>query len=346
MSWSNSKIKVFFILSSVFVFSFGFKINTIEEIIPKPLIQEKVPEYVSMTFAGDIMLDRGVKKSVIKNFDGDYSKIFENLGILKDSDIVFANLEGTASDKGKNVGSKFSFHMDPSVLPAIKNAGINIVSVANNHVGDWQRVSYIDSLTRLKENNILYTGGGMNKEEAEQPTIIQKNGIKIGFLAFSDKGPNWLEVSTDKAGLLIADRDNFDEIIQNASKQVDYLVVSFHFGEEYQKVHNKRQEYLAHKAVDDGAKLVIGHHPHVVEDFEVYSRKGCIQSSCVSYIAYSLGNFIFDQSWSEPTMQGLLLNIKLKKDGSMTARKNTFKLNNFFQPSDIVTGQNEEIIFQ
>lgn len=296
----------------------------------------EVPDFVTLTFGGDIMLDRGVKKVVERNFAGDYSKIFENLNVLKDSDIVFANLEGTISDKGRNGGGIYSFHMDPKVLSAIKDAGIDVVSVANNHVGDWGKVAYIDTLSRLKEAGVLYTGGGIDKNEAEQPSIIEKNGIKIGFLGFSDKGPNWLEVKEDGAGLLIADKKNFDEIIQNASKQVDYLIVSFHFGEEYIKTHDKRQEYLAHKAVDDGAKIVIGHHPHVVEDFEIYKQ---------SYIAYSLGNFIFDQSWSKPTMQGLMLNIKLKKDGSMTVRKDNFKLNKFFQPSEITTGETEEIKF-
>jgi poly-gamma-glutamate synthesis protein (capsule biosynthesis protein) len=136
--------------------------------------------------------------------------------------------------------------------------------------------------------------------------------------------------------LLLANNPRFDEIVQNAAKQVDYLVVSFHFGEEYQTKHNARQELLAHKAVDDGAKLVIGAHPHVVEDTEVYKE---------SLIAYSLGNFIFDQSFSAATMQGMLLNIKLSKDGSMTARKDIVKLNNAFQPETLVKGKEEPVKF-
>jgi poly-gamma-glutamate synthesis protein (capsule biosynthesis protein) len=197
----------------------------------------------------------------------------------------------------------------------------------------------------LKENEILYTGGGNNQLEAEAPTIIEKYGMKIGFLGFSDVGPNWMGVGEDKAGLLLANNPRFEEIIKNASKQVDYLIVSFHFGDEYKEKHNARQEYLAHKAVDAGAKIVIGSHPHVVEDFEVYKRKDCTQSSCLSYIAYSLGNFIFDQSWSTPTMRGMLLNIKLGNDGSMTVQKNNTKLNKFFQPEEIIKGKEEKLKF-
>jgi poly-gamma-glutamate synthesis protein (capsule biosynthesis protein) len=236
--------------------------------------------------------------------------------------------------------------MDPSVIPVMAGAGIDILSVANNHVGDYGRASYVDTLARLKENEILYTGGGNNASEAETPTIIEKYGMKIGFLGFSDVGPEWMKAEEDKPGLLLANNPRFSEIIENASKQVDFLVVSFHFGDEYKDKHNQRQETLAHKAVDAGAKLVIGSHPHVIEDTEIYSKKDCTQSSCTSLIAYSLGNFIFDQSFSEKTMQGMLLQIKLSSDGSMSMQKNIVKLNKVFQPEKIIKGKEEKIKFK
>lgn len=336
------------ILVAYFAFSF---FENVEYVKDKEVIavsenkivekKEKVkePDFVTLIFGGDIMMDRGVRRSVEKNFAGDYAKIFENeelLQLLQNADIAFGNLEGTASDKGKDLGGKFSFHMDPAIVPVLKDAGIDILSVANNHVGDWGQNAYIDNMNRLKDGGILFTGGGMNRAEAEVPTIIEKNGIKIGFLAFSDVGPSWMEVTEKNAGLLIASSERSGEIIKNASAQVDYLIVSFHFGDEYKTIHNNRQEYLAHKAVDNGAKLVIGHHPHVPQDMEVY--KG-------GFIAYSLGNFIFDQSWSEPTMRGLLLEVKLNKDGSMTTRRNDFKLNKFLQPGEIIRGEEEKTVF-
>ena len=306
---------------------------------------QREPDFVTLAFLGDMMLDRGVRNSVNKNFKGDYSSLFEKLDILKKSDIVFANLEGTASDKGKDIGNLYSFRMDPGVIPALKGAGVSIVSVANNHVGDWGRIAYIDTLSRLKENEIAYTGGG-TLLEAENPTIIEKNGMKIGYLGFSDVGPNWMEVTEDNMGLLLASNPKFDVIIQNASKNVDYLVVSFHFGDEYKTKHNKRQEYLAHRAIDNGAKIVVGHHPHVIEDVEIYSPKSCTQSSCVGFIAYSLGNFIFDQKFSTNTMEGMFLELKLNKDGSMSTKKNIIKLNSVFQPDKIIKGKEEIIKFE
>ena len=294
-------------------------------------------DFVNLAFVGDIMLDRGVKSSVRKNFGGDYSDLFNNLEIIKHADIAFANLEGPASDKGKDMHNLYSFRMEPSVIPAIGGAGFDVISVANNHVGDWGRDAYSDTLDRLKENEILYAGGGKNITEAQNPVIVEKYGMKIGYLAFSDKGPDWMTANYNNPGLLLASDPNFDLIVQKASKQVDYLIVSFHFGEEYQKMHNVRQSYLAHSAIDDGAKIVIGAHPHVIEDFEVY-KKG--------YIAYSLGNFIFDQKFSVDTMQGMLLEIKLDKSGEMQVTKNIIKLNYSFQPDKIIKGKAEKIKFE
>ena len=306
----------------------------------------KDPNFVTLTFAGDIMLDRGVRNSVLKNFNNDYSKLFEKLGLLKKSDIVFANLEGPASDQGVDQKNLYSFRMDPAVIPAMKGAGVSVLSVANNHMGDWGLPAYIDTLSRLKENEILYIGGGYNSAEAETPAIIEKYGIKIGYLGFSDVGPGSLSAKTEQAGVLLANNPRFAEIINNASKQVDYLVVSFHFGDEYKEKHNARQGLLAHKAIDNGAKVVIGHHPHVIQDTEVYSPKDCAQSSCIGFIAYSLGNFIFDQSFSQNTMQGMLLEVKLLRDGSMTVKKNTMKLSKAFQPDTIILGKEEKVKFK
>lgn len=308
----------------------------VKEKVGMPPIYE--PSFVTLAFMGDIMLDRGVESSVLKNFAGDYSALFEKIDakFLKNTDIAFANLEGTTSNQGVDQKNLYSFRMNPSVVPALAGAGFDVLSLANNHVGDWGRNAYTDTLSRLKENEIHYTGGGLNETEAETPIIIEKYGKKIGFLGFSDVGPSWMEAKNETAGLLLANDSRFDEIISNATKQVDFLIVSFHWGDEYKDKHNIRQEYLAHRAVDNGAKIVIGHHPHVAQDTEVYKN---------SYIAYSLGNFIFDQKFSTATMQGMLLQVKLWKDGSMDIKKNITYQNSFFGLDRILEGKEEKLKF-
>ncbi|MFN4181380.1 MAG: CapA family protein [Candidatus Paceibacteria bacterium] len=311
------------------------KADWIKERLDIPDIRE--PDYITLHFVGDIMLDRGVRSSVNKNFGGDYSLLFTKVDHLDKADIAFANLEGPASDRGKDLKNLYSFRMDPSVIPAMKGAGISIVSMANNHIGDWGREAFNDTLSRLTENEIAYTGAGTTKQEAEKPTIIEKYGMKIGFLGFSDVGPNAMAAKADSSGILLASDPRFTEIVKNAAKEVDHLIVSFHWGEEYKTKNNTRQQQLAYKAIDNGAKIVIGHHPHVMQNTEVYKN---------GFIAYSLGNFIFDQKFSAETMQGMLLELKIHKDGSVRMKKNTVKINKFFQPDKIIFGKEEKLKFQ
>ena len=299
---------------------------------------------VSLAFLGDIMLDRGVEQSVANNFEGDWSKLFDNMQILKNYDIVFANLEGPASDKGEDRRNLYSFRMNPAVIPFLKAAKIDIVSLANNHIGDWGMPALSDTMSRLSENEIAFTGAGKNRAEAETPTIIEKNGVKVGYLGFSDVGPDNMSVSENSPGILLANDPRYGEIISTAAKVTDMLVVSIHFGEEYEKINNSRQKYLATLAIDSGAKLVIGTHPHVIQNTENYKGSPCqeedpgfAEGTCGhgGFIAYSLGNFIFDQSFSKDTMQGMLLEATATKDGITKISKKLVKLNSKFQPESI-----------
>lgn len=264
------------------------------------------PKTITMTFVGDIMMTRGVEISVNKNYGGDFSKLFENVLEIRDADIAFANLEGAVSDTGNNVGSKYSFRMNPKILPILKDTGFDIVSFANNHVGDWNIAGFNDTLKRLRENNILFAGAGDNKADASTVKIIEKNGLKIGFIGFSDVGPNWIAATETNPGILLASDPKRLEIIKNAKTQVDFLIVSYHWGDEY-KPFNNRQKTLAESSIDAGADLIIGHHPHVIQDYAEYKGK---------LIFYSLGNFIFDQSFSPETMHGMIVGITLNPDGT------------------------------
>lgn len=293
-------------------------VNSIE-----PIEEQMItPSFVVMTFAGDIMMDRGVEASVNKNLKGNFSELFNNFDMFKNDDISFANLEGPVSDVGRNVGSKYSFRMDPKIIPVLKDTGVDIVSFANNHVGDYTVKAFVDTLNRLNSAGILFAGAGLDYTEATTPTVIEKNDIKSCFLAYSDVGPNWLKATESTPGILIASDPNFSNTISNAKVGCDILVVSFHFGDEY-KPHNTRQAKLAHTAIDSGADIIVGHHPHVPQDVEIYNGKP---------IMYSLGNFMFDQSWSKPTMQGMIVQMKVYKDGTITnIQKYTTQQNKFFQ---------------
>jgi poly-gamma-glutamate synthesis protein (capsule biosynthesis protein) len=289
--------------------------------------EERIPEYVTITVAGDVMMDRGVENSVNKNFAGDFSQILKNVDIFLHDDISFLNLEGPVSDMGRNVGSKYSFRMNPVVIDVLKNAGVDMVSFANNHVGDYTVDAFTDTMHRLDTAGILYAGAGENHVQVIEPTAIEKNGIKTCFLASSDVGPEWMKATDTTAGILLANDPNFIQVIKDAKTKCDILAVSIHWGDEY-KPHNKRQETLAHSAIDAGADIIIGAHPHVAQDIEIYKDKPII---------YSLGNFIFDQYFSPETMSGLVVQMKVYKTGEIKdIVKYKNQLNKYFQIESIL----------
>lgn len=258
--------------------------------------EPKKVEPITLVFAGDVMFDRGVKRNVDRHLQGDFGGLFANTPYLQTADIAFLNLEGPVATGGRNVGSIYSFRMDPIVLGALKNAGIDIVSFANNHVGDYSKVAFDETLENLSTAGILYTGAGKDYREASTPKILEVRGQKIGFLGFTDVGPTWLVAKENISGTILATDKNIDSIIQSAKEQVDLLIVSFHFGDEYSPV-NARQERIAKNAIDNGADIIVGHHPHVMQKMDEYKGKP---------IFYSLGNFIFDQYFSEHTMRGMI----------------------------------------
>lgn len=311
-----------------------YALKPIEPVILPPIIIEKEPEPITLSFVGDIMLARGVKNVVTKYFNNDYVSFLQTPAIaeLATADILFANLEGPVSNRGRNVGSKYSFRFDPLVVPALKSAGFDIVSIANNHMGDWTKTAFEDTITHLRENGILFAGGGMTKQEAMQPTIITVQDIKIGFLGFTDVGPNWLAATNTSAGILLASDPEFETIITQAKEKVDILVVSVHGGEEY-KPHTDRQEQIYHTAINAGANMIVGHHPHVSQDYEWYNG---------GFIAYSLGNFIFDQYFSVETMQGDTLTVTIVDKKIKNTKVQTVYLNPKFQPARLELKKEEK----
>lgn len=334
---------VILVLALFLVGKYGFSLRETEPVIitntkneeqslsvidPKQLENIKtgdsLSEKLTLGFVGDIMLDRGVKSSVMKNGNGDYIFMFEKIkDYLNSFDILFGNLEGPISDGGINAGSIYSFRMDPLSAKSLKEAGFDVLSIANNHIGDWGKTAIKDTIQNLENVGIAYVGGGNNKEEAYQLKIIETNKAKISFLAFSQFGKGYLEAGNNIAGIAIISDEKLKFTIEKAKSESDIVIVSFHFGDEYREEPNDYQKTISHKAVDYGADLVIGHHPHVVERIEKYKDR---------YIAYSLGNFVFDQYFSKETMEGMALKVMVENKKITEAIADKIILNKYYQP--------------
>jgi len=304
---------------------FSLKNNPIEKgtaSIVSPKVQrneENEEERIVKVFAvGDVMLDRGVEVKILNPGKGDFKFPFLNIkDYLNEADILFGNLEGSVSERGVRVGSIYSFRMNPKVFDGINYAGFDIFSLANNHMFDYTRIALEDTMNYLKENDIDYVGAGFNEEEAFSLKVKEVNGTKIGFLAYLGLGPpSWRSynnnsgmawVSQEEIGLLSKE-------IEKASQEVDILFVSLHAGIEYSQEPSDFQKEFARMCIDSGADVFLGHHPHVVQRVEEYND---------GWIAYSLGNFVFDQYFSKETMEGMILEIVIINDKieNVTERK-------------------------
>lgn len=293
-------------------------------------VKTKTPEFqepeIKMVIVGDMMVDRGVEYMIKKKGKGDFRYPFLRIAsYLKDKDLVFGNLEGPVSDKGKKVGSIYSFRSDPQVTRGLKYAGFDILSLANNHALDYGREALKDTMNRLEENGIDYVGAGFDRKEAFSMKVKEINDSKIGFLSFTNLGPVAWRAEKDSSGIAWIGKD-LEKIrlkIQESRSKADVLIVALHWGKEYQKEPTSFQKKLGRACIDAGADLVVGHHPHIVQQIKEYKE---------GWIAYSLGNFVFDQGFSEETMRGLLLEIVVKDGRIKEVNPRKIRINNYFQP--------------
>ena len=264
-----------------------------------PLV--KKPTEIKLVFTGDIMLSR--KIGTIMEKKSDYAFPFASTSeLIRSADIAFANLESPISTRGVRSGSIYSFRADPKSLAGLTKAGFDIVSVANNHIWDYGKQALLDTLTNLLQEGIVVIGAGKDYDEAHSPKVLNVGNTRFAFLAYTNLISPFLGGASSTPAVARFTDDILKTDIERAKKLADVVVVSFHWGDEYEIKHNKEQERVGKLAIDSGANLVIGHHPHVVQEVEAY-RGG--------YIFYSLGNFIFDQNFSKDTGKGLLVEVTL-----------------------------------
>ena len=177
----------------------------------------------------------------------------------------------------------------------------------------------------LDDVGIEYVGAGNSEEEAYAPKYLEINGINFGFIAFTDIDvlPPDSSIYDVQPGVAVIDIQRGIEAVKEARAHADIVVVSMHSGTEYANVPNSRQTTFAHAMVDGGADLIIGHHPHWVQSIEQYSGK---------YIFYSLGNFIFDQMWSQGTREGLAIKVNFNKNGVLDYDKYSILIEDYSRP--------------
>jgi poly-gamma-glutamate synthesis protein (capsule biosynthesis protein) len=256
---------------------------------------------------------------------------------LKTGDIVFGNLETPISEGRKILPGEMFFRSEPGMEKQLKAVNFSILSLANNHTGNFGTEGLEQTFKYLSEGGIKYVGAGENTDEANAPMYIESNGLKFAFLAYVDIDFTPKEYgATDKsAGLAFMNKEKMATAIAEAKKQADFVIVSMHWGNEYQTKPSDKQIEYAHLAIDSGAELVIGHHPHVVEPIEKYNGK---------YIFYSLGNFVFDQMWSTATREGVIEKIIFDKNGVKSLETKVVRIDDYAQPNIIESPESDNVI--
>lgn len=275
-------------------------------------------EPLKIIAVGDILLGRGVESKLVKANKDYIYPFLEVADIMKKGDIVFGNLEESITSRTRSLtgirqGGKYVLKNEVGAIKGLEYAGFNLFSLANNHILDYYEEGLYDTQAILSEHKMAYSGAGKNIDEAKKPAIIEKNGIKIGLLSYTDmaevtyKGnpPLMFIAGKNKAG--VAKRPlKFDDSIKNdiekLRKEVDILMVSLHWGnEEHFDIWDTQVEF-AHNLMDNGVDVILGHHPHQFQGIEIYKDKP---------IFYSLGNFIFDQNDPE-NQESFIMNMEFK----------------------------------
>lgn len=293
-------------LVSLAVFSMVYKTHIYK---PYPEAQKISWEIRRVNFiaVGDIMLSRLVARQTEK--EKNPSWVWANISdFLHSSDFNFWNLESPTN--GTNIYSYekvLIFNALPDLLRTLPEMNFWIINLANNHALDQGEQGLKTTQTLLREIGIEQVGTGKNSEEAWTAKIIEKNGIKIAFL-----GASYASYNDDGTQIspMIARMQNSDRIkrsVKNARTEADFVVVSMHGGLEYTRDPTPLQIEFAHAAIDAGADIIIGAHPHWTQKIESYRGK---------YIFYSLGNFVFDQEFSPETKTGLTLRVLLEKNNN------------------------------
>lgn len=282
-----------------------------EKEVKEEVVTEKVKKHkekkINLLFLGDIMLGRGVL-SKIKANEVNYSFPFEYVSeTFTEYDYVFGNLEGPISDRGALVGSRYSFRFPEEVAGFLSRAGIDGVSLANNHIWDYGSIALCDTVDALIKEGVDSVGAGCTEALANASLEIDISGISVLIMSFTNLYPEGLTARGNGAGISNLEIDLISQKISEFKERVPdgFVIVQMHWGDEYEERSHVREREIAHGLVDVGVDIIIGHHPHVTQEIEQYNK---------GLIFYSLGNFIFDQYFSEETMRGFAVDIELSLD--------------------------------
>lgn len=264
--------------------------------------QTREASEIVLRFGGDVLLGAHYEDDVGPNL----SRAFENFDLFHTDDLSMVNLEAPITERGTRQRKPYTFRMKRHCIRALTTAGIEVVNLANNHIFDYGVDGLFDTITALDSAHILHVGAGKNATEAHRPIVKTFGRKTIGLLGYYG-GPESPKASASLPGvadrnLVLIERDihHLREV-----ERAEYIVVSFHWGDELAEFPADHYRAFAHRVIAFGADAIIGHHPHVLQGIELYQGK---------VIVYSLGNLIFGGK-AKPTYDTGVFEIRLTDAG-------------------------------
>lgn len=258
----------------------------------------------SLVFAGDTTLDDAAGALIARGGDplAAVAPLFAN------ADVRVANLECVVATTGEPGDKNYTFRAHPRVLPVLRRH-LDGVTLANNHSGDYGRAAFAEMLGRLQAANLAQVGGGRNLSEAHAPWLVERAGLRVALLSYNEFMPRSFEADHDAPGIAWSEDEQVVADIQRARQhhRADLVVVFMHWGWENELTANGRQRQLARLLINAGADAVIGGHPHVTQDVELYQGKPII---------YSVGNFVMKETDNDRQRQAWVLRMTFDRAGA------------------------------
>lgn len=260
---------------------------------------------VTLAFTGDVMFGRTVNSHMLATAPSDPYPFTYTADFLRRFDLTIGNLECVISKLGAPVPKPYVFRGDARAYDRLLTAGFDLVSVANNHSGDYGKAAFLDEFLTLPAHGLTPIGGGHNKQQAHTPIFKTVRGTTIAFLAYDEIDPYSFAATDSTPGHAWLNEADLRRDLAHARQSADFVITFVHWGIEYFTGLTPHQRYLAQVAIDSGADLVVGAHPHVIEPYEFYKGK---------LIIYSLGNFVFDNMYEEVVRRGNILTLTIQKN--------------------------------
>jgi poly-gamma-glutamate capsule biosynthesis protein CapA/YwtB (metallophosphatase superfamily) len=305
--------------------------------------ERPVPEVTTLTAVGDIMLGRRVGSRHRADPGAPLKPLRKRLAA---AEITVGNFESTLSTAGSPTQGGDSFAASPRVTSGLRAAGFDLVSLANNHVGDYGDRALRQTIARFDSSGIETVGAGRNLAAARRPVIIKRNGVRIGFLAVdsigetpaatgSRPGTNRLNMPPRTGPLNCSQLRRITSDIRALDRRVDVVVVLTHWGTQYTHRPESSQRVAARAFADAGADLVIGGHPHWVQGLAMAGS---------AVVVHSLGNFVFDMDFQTKTREGVFLEIVLWNNRVKAVEPVPYVIDNSFTPRLVGGARSKDIL--